>query len=277
MLAAAARGCHALQHVRGISNNARIIRQRTMVKMKRGLERLPSQGPDPAAAFKHGWRLAASAVLERYPVVIPEPDPFESEYQIGRFLDQQSKARPAPLEWFLTEKDRLLGNKTPTLDDPRAEMYEPAPRITEADKTNDVRSLNRALDQRLYFVVKRTPGAAHWQFPQVLATDPQVSMRDYTKKALHSVVPAVARPEVHYISFVPTCHLEHVFSPQYQAKHDVYGIKIFFYRIMLVKGDIKAITQATDYNWATEKELETLFSADYYKAIKPLLFGVGPV
>lgn len=247
-----------------------------MRKLKRGLDRLPSQGPDPAASFKHGWRLAAAPVLERYPIIVPEEDPFELEYQTGRFLDAQSKARPAPAEWFLSEKDRLAGRTEPSMEDARAEMYEPAPRITDADRANDVRSLNRALDQRLYFVVKRSEGAKHWQFPQVLATDPNVSMRDYTRQALNSVVPASSRPNLHHLSFVPTCHLEHVFSPHYQQKHDVYGVKIFFYRVMLMSGEIKSITQAADYNWATDEELKSLFSKDYYNAVKPLLVGVGP-
>ncbi len=245
--------------------------------MKRGLDRLPSQGPDPAANFKHGWRLAAAAVLERYPVVVPEPDDFEYEYQKGRFMDEQSKQRPAPVEWFLSEKDKLEGRTEPTLDDPRAEMYVPAPRITEADKTNDVHSLERALDQRLYLVVKRSAKSKHWQFPQILATDPDVTMREYTTQALHSVLPPTSRPRVHHIAYTPSCHMEHVFTPAYQEKHDVYGVKIFFYRIMLIKGEVKEVTQAVDYNWATIDELPQLLSPDYHKAVKPILVPVGPI
>lgn len=169
------------------------------------------------------------------------------------------------------------GSKTPKeLDDPRAHLYEPAPRITEADKTNDTRSLDRALDERLYFVIKRSDKAATMQFPQVLATDKSVTMRHYAEHALNAVVPVASRPIVHYISHLPACHLEHVFSQQYQEKHDVYGVKIFFYRVMLIKGGISDVRQAVDYSWARESELEHLFSSEYYNAIKPILFGVGP-
>lgn len=155
-------------------------------------------------------------------------------------------------------------------------MYEPAPRVTDADKTGDTRSLNRALDERLYFVVRRSEKSQHMQFPQVLVTDPSVSLRDYTRQALNSVIPVSTRPEVHHISFTPACHLEHIFSPQYQEKHDVYGVKIFFFRIMLISGEVSAVNQAVDYKWLRDSELEGVLSREYYNAIKPMLVGVGP-
>ncbi|CAK9156716.1 unnamed protein product [Ilex paraguariensis] len=49
--------------------------------------------------------------------------------------------------------------------------YKPAPRITEADKTNDRRSLQRALDRRLYLLLYGTTYEAPsekpvWHFPE---------------------------------------------------------------------------------------------------------------
>ena len=96
---------------RYIAQKPAITRRNVMKKMKRGIDRLPSEGPDPASKFKNGWQLAAAAVLERFPVVIPEPDPFEAEYLKGRFLDQQKRGRQAPPQWFLSEKDILMGTQ----------------------------------------------------------------------------------------------------------------------------------------------------------------------
>jgi large subunit ribosomal protein L46 len=42
-------------------------------------------------------------------------------------------------------------------------MERPPPRVTEADKANDVKSLNRALQRTLYLVVKDNKG--RWAFP----------------------------------------------------------------------------------------------------------------
>lgn len=41
----------------------------------------------------------------------------------------------------------------------------PMPRATEADKTGDLRSLNRALTRTLYLIVKGSDERAPWEFP----------------------------------------------------------------------------------------------------------------
>lgn len=168
------------------------------------------------------------------------------------------------------------GRTEPTFDDPQADKYVPAPRVTAADRRCDQRSMNRALDERLYFVVKRSERSPNWQFPQVMATDAGVPLREYTQKALDSVVPAAIRPQVHHISYTPACHLEHVFAPRYQREHEVYGVKIFFFRVMLIKGRIDAVNQAKDYRWLREAELEGAMGEEYFRAVRPMLVGVGP-
>lgn len=42
--------------------------------------------------------------------------------------------------------------------------WDPAPRVTEADKTGDVKSLRRRLDQRLFMLVKKKGGNG-WMLP----------------------------------------------------------------------------------------------------------------
>lgn len=155
-------------------------------------------------------------------------------------------------------------------------MYTPGPRVTEADKKNDVRSLNRALDKRLYLVVRRTDKSPHMQFPQTLATDSATPMGQYAQQALRAVVPTNNQLSAHFMGPMPACHLEHVYPPRYQEKHDVYGVKIFFYRAQLISGEISELRNGVDFSWATEDELPDLFSAEYHAAIKPILFGVGP-
>ena len=46
-----------------------------------------------------------------------------------------------------------------------AEKFTPAPRTTPDDASGNTRSLNRALDRKLYLVVK-APGTATWTLPQ---------------------------------------------------------------------------------------------------------------
>lgn len=260
--------------LRAISNNARIVRQNVLRKMKKGVERLPSQGPDPAGSFGKGWRLACAAVVERYPVVTPECDPFESEYLTGRFLEMQRRARPISPALFLTEKDLMEGKREPDLSDPYADMYQPAPRTTEADRTGDVRSLERALDERLYFLVKRGE-KGRFQFPQILAADEKVPLWRYAELAWRGVT-GEKRPELHFISHTPACHLEHVYPVEYQQKHDVYGVKVFFYRAMLMQGEVEGVRNAVDFVWARDGELAEYLTAEVRTAVDGILLGVGP-
>lgn len=44
--------------------------------------------------------------------------------------------------------------------------FEPASRVTEADRTSDVRSLERKLDRVLYLLVKKPRQDHAWQMPQ---------------------------------------------------------------------------------------------------------------
>ena len=261
---------------RSISNNPRIIQSSVMRKLKKGVDRLPSQGPDPAAKFKHGWRLASAAVLERYPVITPEQDPFEKEYLEGQFLERQRWQRAMPAKFFLSEKDIAEGRKEPTFENPQADQYVPAPRVTEADRTNDVRSMERALAERLYFLVKKNEKSERMTFPQVLVKDDNVKMMEHAENALKGVTHMATRPQVHFLSFSPACHLEHIYPEKYQQKHDVYGIKIFFYRAMLLNGEITSVRNAADFVWARDCELQEYLGDAYYNAVKPILFGNGP-
>lgn len=283
-------------------------------KVKKEVDRLPSQGRDPADSFQHGWRHASAIMLERYPVIIPEQHEFEHEYLKGRFLAQQQESIPIPMELFLTERDIVEGRKEPNFRDPVAEQYTPAPRRTDADARNDTKSLNRALDERLYLVVKtgggsgsgggrdqRKPSAktvGKFRFPQMLADDENVPLWEYASRALH----AITKPDlvvsssptssvtmknnqdkvmIHFISARPCCHLEHVYPLAYQKRHDVYGVKIFFYKAVLLQGKLESHSQlrsnvVSDFHWARETELEHLLGSDYYEWIEPALVGVGP-
>lgn len=70
----------------------------------------------------------------------------------------------------LLEDAENSGAEPGAVDTPGAKKVEreavdrPMPRITEADKKGDVKSLNRALQRTLYLLVKNKEG--RWEFPQ---------------------------------------------------------------------------------------------------------------
>jgi large subunit ribosomal protein L46 len=160
-------------------------------------------------------------------------------------------------------------------------MYTPAPIETEADDSGDRRSLNRALRERLYFVMRRTSTANKYQFPQTLAVSDDVPLREYAEMALKSALPPSVALRTHFISNSPAAHLAHTYGLSYQAKTGYYGVKVFFYRAQLISGvDGTGLAAAlgdggTDFCWARDGELKEVLSTETYRAVQPLLFGTN--
>lgn len=84
------------------------------------------------------------------------------------------------MEKLLLDAEQRVSDDGEVLpDEERVPVERPMPRRTEADEKNDVRRLDRALDQTLYLVVKKGEGkSAKWQFPAGFVP---------TEEALHEV------------------------------------------------------------------------------------------
>lgn len=65
------------------------------------------------------------------------------------------------MEMLLRDAETTTSNAAE--DSTKEEIQRPAPRVTEADKTGDERSLNRLLQRTLYLVVQSNEG--YWTFP----------------------------------------------------------------------------------------------------------------
>jgi large subunit ribosomal protein L46 len=235
-----------------------------------------------------------ATILERTPIIMPEPTPEEREFQQFRLLMANARARELPpeLEKQLFGKSadgnadgvQLLDPELFEVDEDGE--YEPAPRETDADRTNDRRSLNRKLDRWLFLVVRRKLGPtrrALWQFPQrniedvqrtpegmhepsAASTSSPVFFRAEAEKALHSFIETSdddadenivgskeeeegeEEPfEAHFIGNAPCAHLKHTYSAAFQNAQGIAGIKIFFYRAQLISGRVtRARSPAAD-------------------------------
>jgi large subunit ribosomal protein L46 len=85
---------------------------------------------------------------------------WNDELLVGSTLSNEERVREILLkdgELRVTED----GEEAPP--DEIVPVERPMDRTTEADKTNDIRRLDRKLDRTLYLIVQRTDG--QWQFP----------------------------------------------------------------------------------------------------------------
>ncbi|KMT09175.1 hypothetical protein BVRB_6g132790 isoform A [Beta vulgaris subsp. vulgaris] len=108
-------------------------------------------------------KIVASVLFERLPVIIPKIDPVVYAFQEFSFQWKQQYRRTYPDEFYKKYESRGKGDYQ--ID------YKPGSRVTEADKSNDKRSLQRALDRRLFLLLHWTSYGSPdekpvWHFPE---------------------------------------------------------------------------------------------------------------
>jgi hypothetical protein len=78
------------------------------------------------------------------------PD-WEIEYKAWQWERAKRYLKPVAPEMLQPDSTRAGASETDM-------EWQPAPEVTEADRTHDTRSLNRALTKRLYLLLKRQGG-----------------------------------------------------------------------------------------------------------------------
>eukprot|EP00898_Chlorokybus_atmophyticus_P001077 jgi/Chlat1/1970/Chrsp158S02281 len=191
-----------------------------------------------AAAEPHG-RLLAACILERLPVVMRDPPQWEEEYKQWAAELQAPKYKRLPEE--LT--------KPPSFALGPEDVYEPAPRVTEDDHNKNTKSLNRALAERLYLVVRGSrPPYNQWHFP-FTEHRPAETMRQAAERALRDAVGTSA--DAYFIGNAPCGHFVH--EDGEQAHKDM----TFFYRAQLLDvwtTKLRLLPHLSEYAWVTREE-----------------------
>lgn len=261
---------------RNLSSQYNIVRRNVLRKMNGNVDRLESQGVDPASHFKNGWRYVSCALIERYPVLTPTLSDIENKFLEKKFVSHQDICKGMTKEYFLSERDELQGLVEPIFTDVYADMYKGGDRNGSDEINNDRKSLKRRLDERLYFVVKKNWKSSLWTLPQMLVDEKNlnVHMRSWAERGWKGVI-GKEKCDVGFLSWSPSCHLEHVYGVKQQAKHDVYGVKMFFYRGVVLNGDVKSVRNAVDWMWVAQDELEEAIGSEVYEGISGALLGNG--
>ncbi|KAF7133485.1 hypothetical protein RHSIM_Rhsim09G0104800 [Rhododendron simsii] len=171
-------------------------------------------------------KIVASVLFERLPDVVPKIDPvvyaFQefSEVSFSCFSFGYWK-NVSIFEWVKFRRRRQYHRAYPDKflkkSDARGKGdyqidYVPAPRVTEADKTNDKRSLQRALDRRLYLLLYgKTVSAPHgrsvWHFPENVYKSEE-TLRKCAESALLSVIGDLS--DTYFVGNAPMGHMVEV-------------------------------------------------------------------
>eukprot|EP00656_Telonema_subtile_P003268 TRINITY_DN11492_c0_g1_i1.p1 TRINITY_DN11492_c0_g1~~TRINITY_DN11492_c0_g1_i1.p1 ORF type:complete len:252 (-),score=76.37 TRINITY_DN11492_c0_g1_i1:72-827(-) len=181
----------------------------------------------------------SAALIERRPVILPEPEDFEHRFWAVQQHIKQIRAAPFPDELLanaLREQERIAEERR-TSDD----SFVPAPRRTAADESNDQRSVERALDRTLYLMVNKDSA---WSFPQQ-----SVGQGDVLHQAAAKAAEELACP-VSFIAQAPIGHVE---------RKD--GSKVFYHLAELLPSnkaayDVSHLSElcGEDFKWLTKEE-----------------------
>lgn len=191
---------------------------------------------------------------------------WNDELLVGSTLSDEGRIREILVK---DAESRFTDDGEEAKPDEIVPVEKPMDRITEADKTNDVRRLDRKLDQTLYLVVQS--GNGNWSFP----TD-DVPTDENLHQAAQRVMDQAAGVNMNtwLVGRVPVAH--YVKQPEFNEDTTIKarGEKTFFLkgRIMAGQADLTGNPLGyKDFNWLTKDELKEKFPAAYFRAIKNMM------
>ncbi|DAZ97110.1 TPA: hypothetical protein N0F65_010433, partial [Lagenidium giganteum] len=213
------------------------------------------------------WRVLSASVLERLPVIMPDAEDWEEDFENMQYeLSLRHDQRLEDDFWFMEPGSKQVPPEeapAPNAPEDPEEIvgagFHLAPRETEDDKTDNRKSLNRALKGRVFLIVKNEEGSRYpWFFP-VTEKQEGEKMRDAAVRELIDV--AGEELEVYPVGNAPIGHLQFLHDEQDKSGFD--GTKVFFYKSQLVSGDVALNnTKSQDYLWVTQKELSEYFAPE---------------
>jgi len=144
-----------------------------------------------------------------------------------------------------------------------------ASRITEADEKDNKKSLNRKLEDNLVLVMKQKLGHDDlWILPQGLWSNGETLKQSAERILKQSCGDNI---NVRFYGNTPCGFYKYKYPKKKREQSDVEGAKIFFFKAILLSGNVEKQSSFIDYEWATVKELNNILVQPYMKQIKLFL------
>jgi len=140
------------------------------------------------------------------------------------------------------------------------------PRISEADKTNDIKSLNRKLEDILVLLVEQKLGDKKYLLlPQGKREDGE-TMRQTAERVLKAT--CGENMNVLFYGNAPCGFYKYKYPAN--KRTDAVGAKVFFYRSVHNSGQVDA--KSSEYEWLNKAELKQKLQDPYYQSVSQFLF-----
>uniref|UniRef100_A0A182PHS3 Large ribosomal subunit protein mL46 n=1 Tax=Anopheles epiroticus TaxID=199890 RepID=A0A182PHS3_9DIPT len=267
----------------------RILVNRTVLYMSRMLPARTATTQASAAAPQpdQKWDLYAGVLVERLPIVTKTLEPIEVKFK--EMLDQIELEKSLKSNHELrkeTEKQQLellkagkidldseaLKQTAQDLEDAYNEefaRFKPAPRVTEADKQNDIRSLDRKLEETLVLLVEQKLGSkSHYLLPQGLNKKGE-SMRQTAERSLKEC--CGDKLQVTFYGNAPVGFYKYKYPPSVRSEVGAVGAKVFFFRSVLKDVSKNVGNDKVKYQWLCQDELQKQLQQSYYQSVSQFL------
>nr|POE66198.1 54s ribosomal protein l17, mitochondrial [Quercus suber] len=177
-------------------------------------------------------------------------------------------------------------------DGTKLEVERPSPRVTKADETGDLTSLNRKLDRTLYLLVKNKEGV--WRFPE-----DRVYGKENLRQAAERLL--VQSCGINMNTWIVASHPIGWFMSQYKNRRtsgsgvqgnvtqiatnalvktskveerEEFGEKVFFMKARIMGGQANLSANHSGYQefrWLAKEEIATVVTTDYWRYAKNML------
>lgn len=151
------------------------------------------------------------------------------------------------------------------------ESHRPMPRVTEADKMNEQKSLNRLLQRTLYLLVQDEK--QNWVFP----TDKLVGRENLHQAAERVLIQAAGtNMNTWVVGNVPIGHAEHNHRhpiTDFKGVQEL-GAKTFFMKARIMAGQVdlvKNVFGLKDFRWLAKEEISGVVTRRYFSEIENML------
>jgi large subunit ribosomal protein L46 len=196
------------------------------------------------------WKIRVAIILERTPVVLPDKEDWEIEFEnLSGYMMQFGQQYPKELFPVDYESEKAVSDEDLLKLLPKG--YVPAPRETEADMSGNVRTTDRKLKTSVFLTVQDDKDV--WQLPSVALGEDE-SLLNAAKRAITEMV-GNETIDIWCPSNCP-CGVDVVAFPNEQRTDGFYGTKTFFMKVRYDEGEVKdQVLKAKDYAWLDRNEV----------------------
>ncbi|KAB7504557.1 39S ribosomal protein L46, mitochondrial [Armadillidium nasatum] len=242
------------------------------------------------------WQLIAATCISRSPIITAELTPMEKEYKelVEQREFEQSLQSDHELRLIedkikidlMSMQDRDLveieevssqtGTEFEDASVAELESHQFGSRVTDADKLNDMTSLNRALDRSLYLTISQKLGSQHqWVFPQTKWI-PGETLRQSCERIVKDI--CGSKIKVKILGNSPCGFYKYKYSKEMRKDEGFIGAKVFFFTGHVLAFDTQGKLDInkdifSDYLWLTQDELSTKLGKSYYQAVSSFIIS----